>query len=300
MPLQLRVHFDNENEVLNLCLEFDGQPFYRPPTPIEYDGQFRIALDQVLALCKDRIANGAGARKVTLYWEIRSRYDIRSENAPSEQQDAEISLPDGSHEPRASGSNKDADDVNDAGDTNGADDTNDVDDTNDADKIGDPGDKDIDNKDDDDDDDVVFLGAAPLEQPTHGTEVSVDDLLESSDDAAGWRRTCHFFGHDEHHKTMDPEHCRQLPGTKRKLRPHQLDDVRRVIERAATDGRLGALLEHPMGVGKTITYQAVIARTSANCTPQPTLSSTTAGMDLTAVPCVGGPSVSNALARRTA
>ncbi|GKT52012.1 uncharacterized protein ColSpa_12193 [Colletotrichum spaethianum] len=99
---------------------------------------------------------------------------------------------------------------------------------------------------------------------------------------------------------MDPEHCRQLPGTKRKLRPCQLDDVRRVIERAATDGRLGALLAHPMGVGKTITYQAVIARTSANCTPQPSPSSTTAGMDLTAVPCVGGPSVSNALVRQTA
>ncbi|GKT61163.1 hypothetical protein ColTof4_01263 [Colletotrichum tofieldiae] len=58
---------------------------------------------------------------------------------------------------------------------------------------------------------------------------------------------------------MDPEHCRQLPSTKRKLRPHQLDDVRRVIEPAATDGRLGALLVHPMGVGETVTYQATIA-----------------------------------------
>ncbi|GKT61242.1 DNA repair helicase [Colletotrichum tofieldiae] len=58
---------------------------------------------------------------------------------------------------------------------------------------------------------------------------------------------------------MDPEHRRQLHGTKWKLRSHQLDDIRRVIEQVATDRHLSALLAHPMGVGKTITYQAVIA-----------------------------------------
>ncbi|GKT52475.1 uncharacterized protein ColSpa_12656 [Colletotrichum spaethianum] len=87
---------------------------------------------------------------------------------------------------------------------------------------------------------------------------------------------------------MDPEHRRQLPGTKWKLRPHQLDDIRRVIEQVATDRHLGALLAHPMGVGKTITYQAVIAerrlayisRLHAAAHP----SSTATGMDLTAVP----------------
>ncbi|KAF6796954.1 phosphoglycerate mutase [Colletotrichum sojae] len=87
----------------------------------------------------------------------------------------------------------------------------------------------------------------------------VEDLLDSSDDDVSWRQTCQFFGHDETLVTRRPGHCRQFPDTKCKLRPHQLDDVQRVIEQVVADGHLGALLAPPMGVGKMITYQGVVA-----------------------------------------
>ncbi|KAF4474359.1 hypothetical protein CGGC5_v016907 [Colletotrichum fructicola Nara gc5] len=107
------------------------------------------------------------------------------------------------------------------------------------------------------DDDVVFLKALQVEHmPDQG---GVEDLFNSADNDTSWRKTCEFFGHDKKHVTTKAKHCRQLPGTKRALRPYQLDDVRRAVEQAVVDGHLGALLAHPMGVGKTITYQGLIA-----------------------------------------
>ncbi|KZL72633.1 hypothetical protein CT0861_12286 [Colletotrichum tofieldiae] len=81
---------------------------------------------------------------------------------------------------------------------------------------------DIDNKGDSDsnNNEVIFLSAACVGQLTHAAEVSVDNLMVLSDDAAGWRKTCHIFDHDERHTTKDLEHCRQLPSIKRKPRLH--------------------------------------------------------------------------------
>ncbi|KAK6206232.1 DNA repair helicase [Colletotrichum tabaci] len=215
-----------------LRLEFDGRDLYRLPTPIECDGQFRIALDQAISFCKGQITNETDARKVTLHWEIRSRNDVPGENADAGLEDEEIP-PNAGQEKSVLGDNEDTNKKDHASDES--------------------------NAEEGDDDEVVFLGAAPVEQLPDAAEMSVDDLMESSDDIAGSRKTCLFFGHDERHTSKDPKNCRQFPGTRRKLRPHQLDDIRRAVEQAGTDGHLGALLAHPMGVGKTITYQGVIA-----------------------------------------
>ncbi|KAI8235985.1 hypothetical protein K4K55_004023 [Colletotrichum sp. SAR 10_96] len=88
------------------------------------------------------------------------------------------------------------------------------------------------------DDDVVFLKALQVEHmPDQG---GVEDLFNSADNDTSWRKTCEFFGHDKKHVT-----------TKAKPLP--------AVEQAVVDGHLGALLAHPMGVGKTITYQGFIA-----------------------------------------
>ncbi|GKT61243.1 LOW QUALITY PROTEIN: reverse transcriptase [Colletotrichum tofieldiae] len=142
-----RVHFDNENEAVYLRLEFDGQPPYRPSTPIKHDGQFRIVLDQVLSFCQDWIANAADAREVTLYWDIRSRYDNPSETASSEQQDTTLSRTRATTRKLLGG---DKDDVDDKDDSN------------------------------DNDNDVIFVSAGPVE---HAADV--DLLINSPDDAAG-------------------------------------------------------------------------------------------------------------------
>ncbi|KAJ5007382.1 hypothetical protein K4K57_010791 [Colletotrichum sp. SAR 10_99] len=87
------------------------------------------------------------------------------------------------------------------------------------------------------DDDVIFLKALQVEHmPDQG---GVEDLFNSADNDTSWRKTCEFFGHDKKHVTTKAKYCRQLPGTKRALRPYQLDDVRRAFEQAVVDGHLG-------------------------------------------------------------
>ncbi|KAK1991993.1 hypothetical protein LX36DRAFT_589337 [Colletotrichum falcatum] len=92
------------------------------------------------------------------------------------------------------------------------------------------------------------------------TSQTIDNLMGVSDDAAGWRQTCAFFGHDESKIAIHESHCRPLPGTKRALRPHQMYDVHNVFQSVTNGtGDIGAILAHQMGVGKTIMYQAIIA-----------------------------------------
>ncbi|KAF6813041.1 phosphoglycerate mutase [Colletotrichum plurivorum] len=216
-----RVRFDPEKEIIYTRLAFNGQTIWEGS--IQYDGQWRIALDTMLSRCSNL------ERRVEVL-ELEEQPDTSSEigDATHDQQEEPESTGESQEHLAKISPSPDPGEAHDPG----------------VDKAS-------------EDNEVVFVKTVPVKHPQdHG---SVEDLFDSADDEASWRRTCEYFGHDETHVTKSPEHCRLLPGTKRALRPHQLDDVRRVIDQAVTQGHLGALLAHPMGVGKTITYQGVIA-----------------------------------------
>ncbi|KAK1948642.1 hypothetical protein LY78DRAFT_698113, partial [Colletotrichum sublineola] len=82
-----------------------------------------------------------------------------------------------------------------------------------------------------------------------------------TDDEATWPATCAYFGHNPDERDGTIDHGVVLPGTKRKLRPVQMQDVYRTLKLATakTTTDRGALLAHEMGVGKTMIYQAIIA-----------------------------------------
>ncbi|KAK2020374.1 hypothetical protein LX32DRAFT_718023, partial [Colletotrichum zoysiae] len=269
-----RVHFAHETEALYSCLKFNGKSLYRSSAPIEYGGQFRIALDEVLSLCKGQITSEPDARRVTLHWEIHSRCDPPSANAASEQEDAETALP------KADCDTPGVGDTNE-GDKSITDDNEDVEDEYvraapvrdpkgvDGDEIPEPTEApadDIekiiissDSDSDDEENDGSLKTIACTSEELKGDQ-NIKDMMELKDDAAGWRQTCLFFGHDEGSNTIDESHCRKLPGTKRALRPHQMYDVHKVFQSVTNGtGDLGAILAHQMGVGKTMTYQAIMA-----------------------------------------
>ncbi|KAI3534063.1 hypothetical protein CABS02_13384 [Colletotrichum abscissum] len=115
------------------------------------------------------------------------------------------------------------------------------------------------------DDNVVFVKSQAksdkaIKSANNETSDGVEDLLETKDKTTDWHEACNYFNHDPKRDTIAPEDCHKLPGTKRLLRPHQLQDIHRLFKLATSDiGDLGGLLAHQMGVGKTITYQAVTA-----------------------------------------
>ncbi|KDN70515.1 hypothetical protein CSUB01_12626, partial [Colletotrichum sublineola] len=132
---------------------------------------------------------------------------------------------------------------------------------------------------DDGSDDVILVKAQPVPrgevvQPSGAEPVSggachrekpatdrVGKLVEMTDDEATWPATCAYFGHNPDERDGTIDHGVVLPGTKRKLRPVQMQDVYRTLKLATakTTTDRGALLAHEMGVGKTMIYQAIIA-----------------------------------------
>ncbi|KAK1948796.1 hypothetical protein LY78DRAFT_687362 [Colletotrichum sublineola] len=259
-----RIQFTNESEALYLLLELDGQTLYRPSAPIEYGGQFRIALDQALSLCKDRITSEPNARRVTLRWEIRSRCDPPLEDAASEQQDVENALPEEDRDRRTFA------EASSPLQEPGVEGTENQDvvaiDTDEEEVlVPEPEDAPADEIDrvtisSDSDSEDAQENDGPLDTMVSTRSGQIDDVMEKRDNAAGWRQTCAFFGHDESSSTIAASHCRKLPGTNRALRPHQMSDVHEVFQSVTNGtGDLGAILAHQMGVGKTMTYQAIMA-----------------------------------------
>ncbi|KAK4234388.1 hypothetical protein C8A03DRAFT_37840 [Achaetomium macrosporum] len=91
---------------------------------------------------------------------------------------------------------------------------------------------------------------------------SVEEImtfLHVPDDLQFWADTCRFFCHDEARTAHDQGV--KLLGTKRSLRPHQMEDVFALLQRSFRGEYDGGIVALDTGLGKTIVSLAAVAAT---------------------------------------